>query len=124
MCYTCPMHILRICYKKTTLHYGCATIRHPFTTCTVISYCQHFTYKLLQPSTCIFPITSASIYQDVQYTCAVVLLVQSSYCIVDPQLSGPQISGRFDHQDWVLTVQLQHLVESVHYIRVLEISSE
>ena len=39
------------------------------------------TYKLLQTSTRIFYIISASIYQDVLYTHAVVWLMQLIYCI-------------------------------------------
>ena len=29
-------------------------------------------------------------------------------CTVDPQLSIPQVSGRLDYLDWVVTVQLEY----------------
>ena len=29
-------------------------------------------------------------------------------CTVDPQLSIPQVSGRLDYPDWVVTVQLEY----------------
>ena len=38
-----------------------------------------------------------------------------------PQLFRPQVSGRLDYPDWVVTVQLEHFVESVRFVMIFSI---
>ena len=42
---------------------------------------------------------------------------------VDPHLSVLLMSGYSDYADWILTVQLDCFVLSVHFIRIFEWSS-
>ena len=40
---------------------------------------------------------------------------------VDPQSSGPQVSGFSDYPDSIVTAQLEYFVKSVSFIRIFEL---
>ena len=46
-----------------------------------------------------------------------------NYSAVDSQLFGPQVSGRLDYSDLVVTVQLKYFVKSVLFMRVFKLGS-